>query len=143
MAHRRHSFCCILSVPLLLSKGPCHARESVGDEDRSQLAAALTAPRLRALHRAKDIGSVLKGGVNICQRASRRLLQVLHYECDLQPTTRAPGHFRKDSRTWRSRLFLVIMPSTVAPDSHYAGPALARQWPAHASNKPGNFTLGS
>jgi transposase InsO family protein len=28
----------------------------------------LTAPRLRALHRAEDIGSVLKGGVNVCQR---------------------------------------------------------------------------
>jgi len=25
-------------------------------------------PRLRALHRAEDIGSALKGGVNICQR---------------------------------------------------------------------------
>ncbi len=29
---------------------------------------ALTAPRLRALHRAEDIGSALKGGVNVCQR---------------------------------------------------------------------------
>src|SRR5262249_33082046 len=27
-----------------------------------------TAPRLRALHRAEDIGSALKGGVNVCQR---------------------------------------------------------------------------
>ena len=68
MSHRRQSFCCVLSVPLLLSKGPCHARKSVGDEDRSQLLMALTAPRLRALHRAEDIGSALKGGVNVCQR---------------------------------------------------------------------------
>jgi hypothetical protein len=28
----------------------------------------LTAPRPRALHRAEDIGSALKGGVNVCQR---------------------------------------------------------------------------
>src|SRR5215813_9444216 len=27
-----------------------------------------TAPRLRALHRAEDIGSALKRGVNVCQR---------------------------------------------------------------------------
>src|SRR5262249_23042564 len=33
-----------------------------------QLSPALTAPRLRALHRAEDIGSVLKGGVKVCQR---------------------------------------------------------------------------
>src|SRR5262245_25588909 len=30
MSHRRKSFCFILSLPLLLSKGPCHARKSVG-----------------------------------------------------------------------------------------------------------------
>src|SRR5262249_691457 len=68
MSHRRQSFCFILSVPLLLSKGPCHARESVGRRKSSQLSAALTAPRLRALHRAEDIGSALKRGVNVCQR---------------------------------------------------------------------------
>src|SRR6516164_3130372 len=28
----------------------------------------LTAPPLRTLHRAEDIGSALKGGVNVCQR---------------------------------------------------------------------------
>src|SRR5262249_52530879 len=28
----------------------------------------LMVPRLRALHRAEDIGSALKGGVNVCQR---------------------------------------------------------------------------
>jgi hypothetical protein len=28
----------------------------------------LTIPRPRALHRAEDIGSALKGGVNVCQR---------------------------------------------------------------------------
>src|SRR5262245_54127165 len=28
----------------------------------------LTAPRLRALHRAEDIGNALKEGVNVCQR---------------------------------------------------------------------------
>src|SRR5262245_22252502 len=66
MSHRRQSFSCILSLPLMLSKGPCHARET--DENRPQLSPALTAPRLRALHRAEDIGSALKGGVNVCQR---------------------------------------------------------------------------
>jgi hypothetical protein len=30
--------------------------------------AALTAPRLRTLHRAEDIGSALQGGVNVCHR---------------------------------------------------------------------------
>jgi hypothetical protein len=39
-----------------------------GDEDRFQLSMPLTAPRPRALHRAEDIGSALKGGVNVCQR---------------------------------------------------------------------------
>ena len=39
-----------------------------GDEDRFQLSTALTAPHPRALHRAEHIGSVLKGGVNVCQR---------------------------------------------------------------------------
>src|SRR5215470_10402773 len=44
-------------------------RESVQrHETRPQLSAALTAPRLRTLHRAEDIGSALKGGVNVCQR---------------------------------------------------------------------------
>src|SRR5262244_1329776 len=66
MSHRRQSFSCILSLPLMLSKGPCHARET--DENRPQLSPALTAPRLRALHRAEDIASALKGGVNVCQR---------------------------------------------------------------------------
>src|SRR5262244_673378 len=66
MSHRRQSFSCVLSLPLMLSKGPCHARET--DENRPQLSPALTAPRLRALHRAEDIGSALKGGVNVCQR---------------------------------------------------------------------------
>ena len=66
MSHRRQSFCFILSLPLLLSRGPCHARET--DENRPQLSPALTAPRLQALQRAEDIGSALKGGVNVCQR---------------------------------------------------------------------------
>src|SRR5215471_10580049 len=66
MSHRRQSFSCILSLPLMLSKGPCHARET--DDNRPQLSPALTAPRLRALHRAEDIASALKGGVNVCQR---------------------------------------------------------------------------
>jgi hypothetical protein len=39
-----------------------------GDENCPQLSVALTGPRLRALHRAEDIGSALKGGVNVCQR---------------------------------------------------------------------------
>ncbi len=39
-----------------------------GVSRRPQLSMPLTAPRLRALHRAEDIGSVLKGGVNVCQR---------------------------------------------------------------------------
>jgi hypothetical protein len=68
MSHRRQSFYFILSLLLLLSKGPCHARDSVGRRKSSQLSVPLTTPRLRALHRAKDIGSALKGGVNVCQR---------------------------------------------------------------------------
>jgi hypothetical protein len=48
---------------------PHHARrEPWGDEDRFQLSIPLTGPRPRALHRAEDIGSALKGGVNVCQR---------------------------------------------------------------------------
>src|SRR5262249_7346799 len=43
-------------------------RESVVDKNPLTLSAALTAPRLRTLHRAEDIGNVLKGGVNVCQR---------------------------------------------------------------------------
>jgi hypothetical protein len=72
ISHRGQSFCFllsfILSVRLLLSKGPCHARESVRTRDCLQLSTPLTAPRLRAPHRAKDVGSALKGGVNACQR---------------------------------------------------------------------------
>src|SRR5262249_41903022 len=44
------------------------ARQLLCCEDRPQLSMALTAPRLRTLQRAEDIGSALKGGVNICQR---------------------------------------------------------------------------
>jgi hypothetical protein len=36
---------------------------------------ALTAPR--ALHRAEDIGSALKGGVNVCQRQLNEVLGFL------------------------------------------------------------------
>src|SRR6516162_432961 len=68
MSHRRRSFCFILSLPLLLSKSPHHARDSVGRRKSSQLSVALTARRPRALHRAEDIGNALKGGVNVCQR---------------------------------------------------------------------------
>jgi MFS family permease len=39
-----------------------------GVSRRPQLSMPLTVARLRALHRAEDIGSVLKGGVNVCQR---------------------------------------------------------------------------
>jgi hypothetical protein len=66
MSHRRQSFCFILSLPLLLSKGPHHARKSVGRQKSPQLSVALTVPRLRTLHRAEDIGNVLKGGVKVC-----------------------------------------------------------------------------
>src|SRR5215813_12478717 len=44
------------------------ARQLLCCEDRPQLSMALTAPRLRTLQRAEDIGSALKGGVNVCQR---------------------------------------------------------------------------
>ena len=39
-----------------------------GRQKSPHLSAALTAPRLRTLHRAADIGNVLKGGVNVCQQ---------------------------------------------------------------------------
>jgi len=54
-----------LGLPLLLSKSPHHAAKARGDENRPQLSVALTTPRLRALHRAEDIGSTLKRGVNV------------------------------------------------------------------------------
>ncbi|SRR6266403_1889894 len=50
-------------------KGRVALARAWGVEDRRlQLSAALTAPDLRALHRAEDISSALKGGVNVCQR---------------------------------------------------------------------------
>src|SRR5262249_57557264 len=39
-----------------------------GRQKSPHLSAALTAPRLRTLHRVEDIGNVLKGGVNVCQQ---------------------------------------------------------------------------
>src|SRR5262245_31235195 len=39
-SHRRQRFCFILSLPLLLLKGPCHARES-GGKRRSHYAQAI------------------------------------------------------------------------------------------------------
>src|SRR5215472_11267204 len=39
-----------------------------GQEDENRLSMPLTAPRPRALHRAEEIGSALKGSVNVCQR---------------------------------------------------------------------------
>src|ERR1700758_3441094 len=70
MSHRRQSFSYILSLPLLLSKSPHHARESMGDEARRQLPVPLTAPRLQALccFLFEDPGSALKGGVKVCKR---------------------------------------------------------------------------
>jgi hypothetical protein len=69
MSHRRQSCCFILSVPLLLSKVCVALARAWGDEDRRlQLLPALMAPRPRTLHHAEDIGSALKGGVNVCQR---------------------------------------------------------------------------
>src|SRR5262249_54014856 len=66
-SHRQQSFSCILSLPLPLSRRPHNACESVARR-RPQLSTPLTALRLRALHRAEDIGSALKGGVNVRQR---------------------------------------------------------------------------
>ena len=75
MSHRRQSFCCILSLQLLLSK----TRESEGRQARSHL--SLTAPRLRTLPHgsrcildrlssflSQDIDSVLKRSAKICQQ---------------------------------------------------------------------------
>jgi len=45
------------------------------EEDRRLQLSALTAPRLRTPHRAEDIGSALKGGVNVCHR--QRVNEVL------------------------------------------------------------------
>src|SRR5215470_19179134 len=67
MSLGQQSFSCILSLPLRLSRRPHNACESVGGR-RPQLSTPLTALRLRALHRAEDISSALKGGVNVCQR---------------------------------------------------------------------------
>jgi len=43
-----------------------------GHEIALNLSTPLTAPRLRALHRAEDIGSALKGGARSAKAASRR-----------------------------------------------------------------------
>src|SRR5499427_1156810 len=67
MSLGQQSFSCILSLPLRLSRRPHNACESVGRR-RPQLSTPLTALRLHTLHRAEDIGSALKGGVNVCQR---------------------------------------------------------------------------
>src|SRR5215471_2877351 len=75
MSHRRQSFFFILSVPLLLSKGPCHARKAP-EISSCRSAVALTAPLLQALRCRcrrvnslfKDRGSVLEGGVKVCKR---------------------------------------------------------------------------
>ena len=45
--------------------------------DRPQLSVVLMALRLRTLHRAKNIGSALKAGVDICQR--QRVNKVLGF----------------------------------------------------------------
>jgi hypothetical protein len=73
-----YRFCCILSLPVCSQKvrvTPARAGE------RPELSVALTAPRLRTLHRgsrfvldrpsgflSEDIGSALKGGAKVCQR---------------------------------------------------------------------------
>src|SRR6516165_3638924 len=48
------------------SAAPNHVR--CWGEARRLTGCSLTVPRLRTLHRAEDIGSALKGGVNVCQR---------------------------------------------------------------------------
>src|SRR6266404_7014958 len=77
MSHRRQSFSCILSLPLLLSKSAHQARENEGRR-RSQ---SLTVPRPRTLLHgsrcildrlsaflSENIDSGLKGGAKVCQR---------------------------------------------------------------------------
>jgi hypothetical protein len=76
MSHRRESFYFILSVPLLLSKAPCHAHESAGRRRSSPSiiggvddpapanpsgGSSCVLDRLSAFL-SEDIGSVLKGG---------------------------------------------------------------------------------
>jgi hypothetical protein len=79
MSHRQQSFYFILSLPLLLSRRPHHAHESVGGRSSPSIltdgaAPANTSPREQVCSRltwaslSKDIGSVLKGGVKVCQR---------------------------------------------------------------------------
>src|SRR5262245_3126562 len=91
MPHGQQSFSCILSLPLRLSRRPHNACESVGGR-RPKLSTPLTALRLRALHRAEDIGSALKGGVNVCQRQLVNEV-IVHLVTEFVP------NFRRESAT--------------------------------------------
>src|SRR5215471_15677061 len=76
--HPQQSFYFILSLPLLLSRRPRHAHESVGGRSPPSIlidGAARADPlreqvcsRPTSAFLSEDIGSVLKGGVKGCQR---------------------------------------------------------------------------
>jgi hypothetical protein len=68
MSYRRQSFFFILSLPLLLSKNPHHARESVGRQKSFSIIGGADDPAPANLSPCEDIGSVLEGGVKVCQR---------------------------------------------------------------------------
>src|SRR6266516_1600564 len=91
--HRRQNFCCILSLPLLLSKKASDQARQSGP----QLSVALTAPRPQTHQResrcvvnrpptllSEDLGCTLKGGVKVCQRQLvKEMFGLLVTECTL------------------------------------------------------------
>src|SRR6266404_2580413 len=70
MSHRGQSFFFILSVPLLLSKSPHHARESVGRRSSPSITGATDRPAPASFRcfLFEDPGSALKAGVKVCKR---------------------------------------------------------------------------
>jgi hypothetical protein len=80
-------------------------------EDRLQLSVALTAPRLRTLHRAEDIGSALKGGVNVCQRQLNEVRGFL--------VTEFVRNFRREDATPYQRSSNAILHCPDLPGSPY------------------------
>jgi len=115
----------------------------VGRQKSPQLSAALTAPRLRTLHRAEDIASVLKGDVKVCQRRlvtepQIALVMRAHPTCNLDNLTELSFEFDHAGR-------IIDCTGTIKDggniDHNYAGSGLMRlyerarrQWAARQTS---------